>query len=108
MNLNSARILLRGAPVPTDNRRKPSSRDEAVAEPAEEARRPRYLVVDTGDPTGDMDLPSGKRGRVLGSFHSVDLAFALAQAQREEGQRILIFDSDQLRKLTKGARHQPT
>jgi len=53
----------------------------------------RYLVVDTTGGDGETPLPNGKRGKVLASYHTSDLAYALASAERERGRRVLVFDS---------------
>jgi len=57
----------------------------------------RFLVLDVGAPDGEVVLPSGARGRLVGSFHSPDLAFALAESERGQGRRALVYDLRQLR-----------
>jgi len=57
----------------------------------------RFLVVDVGAEDGEVTLPSGARGRLVGSFHSADLAFALAESERGQGRRALVYDLRQLR-----------
>jgi hypothetical protein len=57
----------------------------------------RFLVLDVGAEDGEVTLPSGARGRLVGSFHSPDLAFALAESERGQGRRALVYDLRQLR-----------
>lgn len=55
-------------------------------------RLKRFLVVDADD-GGDTLLPNGKRGKGLASYHTSDLAFALASGERQGGRRVLVLDS---------------
>ncbi len=57
----------------------------------------RFLVLDVGAEDAEITLPSGARGRLVGSYHSPDLAFALAESERGQGRRALVYDLRQLR-----------
>jgi hypothetical protein len=53
----------------------------------------RFVVVDATDGDGEVRLASGGRGTLLASFHSGDLARALARGERTHGRTVVVFDS---------------
>ena len=53
----------------------------------------RFVVVDTTDGDGEVTLPTGGRGTLLASYHSGDLARALARNERARGRKVVVFDS---------------
>jgi hypothetical protein len=57
--------------------------------------RPRYLVVDRETPDADTPLPSGGRAKVVASFHTPDLAYALVDAEEKVGRTLDVVDSQE-------------
>jgi hypothetical protein len=57
----------------------------------------RYLVINKTNNDGDVSLPNGGRGRLMATFHTPDLAFALAQSERARGRKVVVIDSRVLR-----------
>ena len=69
----------------------PSRRGARTAVPFRPLKR--FVVVDTTDDDGDVTLPNGGRGMLLATYHSGDLARALARGERARGRTVVVFDS---------------
>jgi len=78
-----------------------SSPKRGTRRPSGTRKQGRFLVVDPGQP-GVIALPSGECCELLGGFHTLALAEALAAAERREGRQVLVIDSQVLKSMHSG------
>jgi hypothetical protein len=66
------------------------SQQRSLTQPARRLRR--YLVLDPTGVEGNAATVTGKRGRLVASFDSLDLVMAFVRDQRDHGRDVFVVD----------------